>query len=130
MPPSGVSAGRVARSRDSRWDREPLLDFVTDEEMHPLPLRRTITITGRGSEPDRMEGSLRRRQEPRRHERPGFRPDRAGLWAVLLGVLMILVAATSSHAATRTVRLAPATAHAVVVHRAGPAAARRGHRLA
>jgi hypothetical protein len=35
----------------------------------------------------------------RRHERPGFRPDRAALWAVMLGLLLILVAATSAHAA-------------------------------
>jgi hypothetical protein len=27
------------------------------------------------------------------------RPDRIALWAVLLGVLLVLVAATSSHAA-------------------------------
>jgi hypothetical protein len=33
------------------------------------------------------------------HERPGFRPDRAAMWAVLLGLLLVLVAATSSHAA-------------------------------
>ena len=35
----------------------------------------------------------------RRHERPGFRPDRTALWAVLLGMLLILVAAASAHAA-------------------------------
>ncbi|MBV9805304.1 MAG: hypothetical protein JO130_19050 [Solirubrobacterales bacterium] len=33
----------------------------------------------------------------RRHERPGFQPDRAALWAVMLGVLLILVAAASAH---------------------------------
>jgi hypothetical protein len=42
--------------------------------------------------------STRRPNVPR-HERPGFRPDRTALWAVLLGLLLILVAATSAHAA-------------------------------
>jgi hypothetical protein len=41
----------------------------------------------------------RHRQLPR-HERAGFRPDRAAMWAVLLGVILMLAAATSSHAAT------------------------------
>ena len=35
----------------------------------------------------------------RRHERPGFQPDRAALWAVLLGLCLILVAAASAHGA-------------------------------
>jgi hypothetical protein len=42
----------------------------------------------------------RRRPAERRHERAGFQPDRVAMWAVLLGVLLVLVAATSSHAAT------------------------------
>jgi hypothetical protein len=33
----------------------------------------------------------------RRHERPEFRPDRAALWAVLLGLCLILVAVVSAH---------------------------------
>ena len=69
------------------------------------PARRTVTITGHGSEgyasrhgtsPSMAE---RHRQLPR-HERAGFRPDRAAMWAVLLGVILMLAAATSSHAAT------------------------------
>jgi hypothetical protein len=35
----------------------------------------------------------------RRHERPGFRPDRAALWAVILGLVLILVAVASAHGA-------------------------------
>jgi hypothetical protein len=35
----------------------------------------------------------------RRHERPGFKPDRAALWALILGLFLILVAAASAHAA-------------------------------
>src|SRR5579875_81212 len=61
--------------------------------------RRTITIRGRGAErgPAVAYGRTRRRPE-RRHERAGFRPDRAALWAVLLGVLLIILAASSAHA--------------------------------
>lgn len=61
--------------------------------------RRTITIQGRGAErnlPLPSEAS-RRRAARRAHERSGFRPDRAAMWAVLLGLLLVLVALTSAH---------------------------------
>ncbi|MGN6872598.1 MAG: hypothetical protein ACTHMY_29770 [Solirubrobacteraceae bacterium] len=54
-----------------------------------------MTIRGRGAERNLPVA----RQTLPRHERPGFRPDRAALWAVILGLLLILVAATSAHAA-------------------------------
>jgi hypothetical protein len=57
--------------------------------------RRTVVIRGRGAERNLPVA----RPTLRRHERPGFRPDRAALWAVMLGLLLILVAATSAHAA-------------------------------
>jgi hypothetical protein len=65
-----------------------------------VPGRRTVTIRGQGAErySGRYADGSRRRPE-RRHEREGFRPDRAALWAFLLGVLLILVAVTSAHAA-------------------------------
>ncbi len=66
-----------------------------------VPGRRTVTIRGQAPErysARRADGSRRPRPE-RRHERAGFRPDRAALWAVLLGVMLILVAVTSAHAA-------------------------------
>jgi hypothetical protein len=63
--------------------------------------RRTVTIRGRGSEryvsPNR---SASRRRPERRYERSGFRPDRTAMWAVLLGLMLILAAAASAHAAT------------------------------
>jgi hypothetical protein len=65
-----------------------------------VPGRRTVTIRGHGAERSSgryVEGS--RRRPERRHEREGFRPDRAALWAFLLGVTLILVAVTSAHAA-------------------------------
>ncbi len=57
--------------------------------------RRTVTIHGRGAERNLPMA----RPTLRRHERPGYRPDRTALWAVALGVLLILVAAASAHAA-------------------------------
>lgn len=62
------------------------------------PGRRTVVITGRGAE---------RPTPPRRgydarvalYERSGFKPDRVAMWAVLLGLALLLAAATSSHAA-------------------------------
>jgi hypothetical protein len=68
--------------------------------------RRTVQITGRGAE--RNLPPVARRAERnlpagsptlRRHERAGFQPDRAAMWAVVLGLLLILVAAASAHAA-------------------------------
>ena len=64
--------------------------------------RRTVTITGRGAERynPRLEPGARSRPQRRRHERTGFRPDRTALWAVVLGVALLLLATTTSHAAT------------------------------
>jgi hypothetical protein len=66
------------------------------------PERRTITITGHGAERNYPSTYARRRPQRPVHHRPGFRPDRAALWAVLLGFILVLVAATSSHAAIRS----------------------------
>ena len=57
--------------------------------------RRTVTIRGHGAERNLPVA----RPKLRRHERPGFRPDLAALWAVLLGLCLILVAAASAHGA-------------------------------
>jgi len=78
-----------------------------------VPGRRTIIITGRGSE--RYVPARRRPQRPI-HERPGFQPDRFAMWAVLLGVLLVLVAATSAHAALH-VSHASSRAALIAVHR-------------
>ncbi len=65
------------------------------------PQRRTVTIRGHGSERyvSSRASSSRRRPE-RRYERSGFRPDRTAMWAGLLGLMLILAAAASAHAAT------------------------------
>jgi hypothetical protein len=62
------------------------------------PARRTVAISGRPGE-RYIVPSASRRKQGRPHERPGFQPDRVAMWAVLLGIVLILVAATSSHAA-------------------------------
>jgi hypothetical protein len=79
-----------------------------------------VTIRGRGAERDLTwtAGQSRRRSSRPVHERPGFRPDRAALWAVVLGLLLVLVAATSSHAAVR----APSAAAARTRDGAAPVA--------
>jgi hypothetical protein len=64
------------------------------------PERRTVTIRGYGSDRYVPTRSSSRRRPERRYERAGFRPDRTAMWAVLLGVLLILAAAASAHAAT------------------------------
>jgi hypothetical protein len=71
----------------------------------PPPGRRTVQITGRtvaAPALPRLVEVERRRPARRPAERVGPRPDRIALWAVLLGFFLILVAATSSNAATPT----------------------------
>jgi hypothetical protein len=58
-----------------------------------IPGRRTITIRGQAARP------VSRRPPRTVRERTGTRPDRIAMWAVLLGIVLLLVAATSSHAA-------------------------------
>lgn len=62
-----------------------------------IPARRTVTIRGHGAErnlpwPD----SPHRRPQRLAHERVGVRPDRVALWAVMLGILLVVVAIASS----------------------------------
>jgi hypothetical protein len=82
----------------------PEHDVIASPEWSPsggVPGRRTVTI--RGHVPDHRYVTPRqssRRRPERRYERSGFRPDRTALWAVLLGLMLILAAVTSAHAAT------------------------------
>jgi hypothetical protein len=64
--------------------------------------RRTVQITGRGAQRNPPVA----RPTLRRHEREGFKPDRAAMWAVVLGLVLILVAATSAHAAVAAHQIA------------------------
>jgi len=119
MPRPGVSVHREEAVRGERPDASgPASDRRRAQPRvggAGVPGRRTVTIRGQGAERGGVgasaNGSARRRQ-PRPYERSGFRPDRVAMWAVLLGVMLIVVAATSSHAAVPSVHHA-AVAHAV-----------------
>jgi hypothetical protein len=55
--------------------------------------RRTVVITGHGDDrylPAPRAPRARRSSPMRFHERSGFSPDRAGLWAVLLSVALVI----------------------------------------
>ena len=52
--------------------------------------RRTVVITGRGDDRYMPAPTRRRSSELRFHERSTFSPDRAGLWAVLLGLALVI----------------------------------------
>jgi hypothetical protein len=102
MPQSGVAASRGEQS--GREDRSDGPGFKRDSKPPPaaaggVPGRRTVTIRGQGAERN-VPRSASRRPAERRYERSGFRPDRVAMWAVLLGLMLIIAAATSAHAAT------------------------------
>jgi hypothetical protein len=63
--------------------------------------RRTVVIRGQVAPPPRVSTGPARRRPPRRpSERiAGTRPDRAALWAVMMGVFLILVAVMTAHGA-------------------------------
>jgi hypothetical protein len=61
--------------------------------------RRTVVIRGQVVERYAPRRTTARRPRSSRTERVSSRPDRIALWAVILGILLVLVAATSSHAA-------------------------------
>ena len=122
MPRSVVAVPREGRSRHeervaarsvdndrlaprSRAESRPSTSRTGTESRSAVPgdarpERRTVTIRGRGSERYVPDRSSSRRRPERRYERSGFRPDRTAMWAVLLGVMLILAAAASAHAAT------------------------------
>jgi hypothetical protein len=96
-PELGAEDGDPYREMLQAWARETAQEPVA-------PSRRTVTITGHGAEGyttrngTRASNAERYSQVPR-YERSGFQPDRVAMWAVLLGVVMVLAAAASAHAA-------------------------------
>ncbi len=85
---------RLLPASSSAWQEGPSANAVGG-----VPGRRTVHIRGYGAErhlgwPD----GTRRRPQRRPYERAGFKPDRVAMWAVLLGVLLVIVAVASAHA--------------------------------
>ena len=102
-----IRAARIAHAvADSASTAPPVRGDIWEERPSRPGERRTIVITGRGTE--RSLPSRQRGWEATLplHERSGFKPDRVALWAVLLGVILLLVAAASSHAATLAAHVA------------------------
>ncbi|HEX8121498.1 MAG TPA: hypothetical protein VF549_09570 [Solirubrobacteraceae bacterium] len=106
----GSHAGRPTAARPARPEPEVWLE---DAEPTPPPKpqqRRTIEIRGQvdrvhGVAPVPSPGPQRIRGR-RADERVGPRPDKIALWAVLLGLLLILVAVISSPSADAAALLA------------------------
>lgn len=105
MPQTGaaMSGGKRVVTDERRGERAAYGDAPHSGSAGAgVPGRRTVTIRGQAPEryPARRADGSRRPRPERRHERAGFRPDRAALWAFLLGLMLILVAVASAHAAT------------------------------
>ena len=77
----------------------PGLPETEDAPPGGIPGRRTIRIQGRGAERHLPwpEGASRRRPSRSLPERARLAPDRLAMWAVFLGLLLVLVAAVSAH---------------------------------
>jgi len=84
-PPAFVqSASRAQSAAEQEY-------YPSQQRLPAVRERRTVVITGR------PEGRRRRTYESSLpvHARRGFKPDRVAMWAFTLGILMVLVAATS-----------------------------------
>lgn len=97
MPPADAAARAWDRSGPDLW--EPPRRRRTAPPAGPQPGRRTVTITGQAAPAPapRVVALDRRRPRASAIERLGPRPDRLAFWAVLMGVLLVVVAATSGH---------------------------------
>lgn len=83
-------ARRPGFDGDRRSLDESIFDLSDPGAVSGDGARRTVVITGRGD--DRYMPAPRRPRsaELRFHERSSFSPDRAGLWAVLLGIALVI----------------------------------------
>lgn len=80
------------------------MEDTRDAQVYPFPKyaeRRTVYIKGQTVPPPR-------RRRPVYASRTSARPDRIALWAVLLGLVMIAIAAATAHAAPAHSHAAPA----------------------
>jgi hypothetical protein len=79
------AAARQLRDDEQLISEEPRLRLIEPE-------RRTITITGHPT-------PVRSRRRSPAQAQIVARPDRIALWAVMLGLFLVLVAAATAHAA-------------------------------
>ncbi len=91
--PEPVAEPRAAAEAGAAWDQPTQVHSHFDEMMDEWNRERarTVVITGRGD--DRYMPPTRRRSRSsdlRFHERAGFTPDRAAMWAVLLGLVLLI----------------------------------------
>jgi hypothetical protein len=77
-------APRERQAGTDRFERRQRAD-------QPVAERRTVVITGTTTYPARRRS--------RTQTRIANRPDRVALWAFMLGLLLVLVAAATAHAA-------------------------------
>jgi len=82
--------GRLSASAVDTYEVVPSSYAHMGETALAPPGRRTVVITGRGA--DRFPVGSRRRAEAGLafHERSGFSPDRMAMWAVLMGIALLL----------------------------------------
>ena len=83
-----AAGARRLRDDEHLSTQGPRLRLVEEE---PVADRRTITITGNPT-------PVRRRRSPAQAQIVA-RPDRIALWAVMLGLFLVAVAAATAHAA-------------------------------
>jgi hypothetical protein len=85
----GAWGGRLSAPAAQTHEVAPY-SFALGGEAAPEPTgRRTVVITGRGAE--RYPASRRRAGSALAfHQRSGFGPDRMAMWAVLLGIALLL----------------------------------------
>jgi hypothetical protein len=93
MPPAEALYRETVRRPDHR---------PTTGADRPAPTRRTVVIRGQVAPPPGgtglRPGPARRRPPRRPSERiAGARPDRAALWAVMMGIFLIVVAVMTAH---------------------------------
>jgi hypothetical protein len=81
--------------RQRRFQRSERSDETAEEQpaanVVPLPERRTVTITG--------QAASRPRRRSAAQQQLVAQPDRIALWAFLLGLFMVVVAAATANAA-------------------------------
>jgi len=91
---------RVERRASGAGTSAPVARRGPHPKGTPIPARRTVEIRGRTvPAPDVPRIELDRRRPPRRSvERVNPRPDRLALWALLMGLLLILAAVGTADA--------------------------------